>query len=399
MKKFDLNFTVCLFLIVFLPEFVFVNFHQSSDAMGLFIGSILILFLNYNYLIKLKIHLRYFLFTLIAFSFIFAESSISYIFANESKPIDSLLPFLLIVLSGFVLSRRLITLNLPEITNAFLVIIIYLLALGWIKILKPSFFFVFFSEPSHYILMLGIITVAYTLISKKIPLFIIFINFLIFSIFLPSLESLVFAFLVLFVGSLRLKLRYLLIIFLIILVLLPILTSWILSFDYFKSRLNFETKSNLTTLVFIQGWQLAYKNFIDTNGLGLGFQMLGLSGTHYPSATRTILRLQHGDGGFLNTEDGGFIDSKLIAEFGFIGIIISLIYIVFLVKFIIKTNLVLTSLKHNLNNKKYYQIKKSIILNGIIFGFLVEFFFRGIGYFSGGVYLVLLVLFYKIQSF
>ena len=390
LKKFDLNFTICLFSLAFFPEFIFVNFHQTSNAMGVFIASIIILFLNYNYLIKLKVHLRYFLFALIVFLYLLFESTRSYIFLNESKPIFSLFVLGLIAFSAFVLSRRIITLNFFEISNSFLVIIIYLLIIGWIKFLKPSFFFMLFSENSHYILTLGIFSVAYALISKKIPLFLMFINFVIFSIFLPSLESLVFAFLILFSGLLRLKVRYLLILFLISLLLLPTLTSLILNFNYFKSRLNFDTKSNLTTLVFIQGWKLAYINLIDTNFLGLGFQMLGLPGTHYPQKiTNDIVKAT--DGTILNKEDGGFIDSKLIAELGFIGIIITIIYINFLIKFIIKTNRIFG---RNISNyEKYNHIKKQIMLNGIIFGFLVEFFFRGIGYFSTGVYLVLAVLF------
>jgi len=100
---------------------------------------------------------------------------------------------------------------------------------------------------------------------------------------------------------------------------------------YFKSRLTLDGLDNLTTLVFLQGWSLSYLNFFETTGLGLGFQMLGESGTKYSYFTDVIFKLT---GGSLNVSDGGFFAAKLIAEFGVVGVITVFLYLFFYVIFI-----------------------------------------------------------------
>lgn len=69
-----------------------------------------------------------------------------------------------------------------------------------------------------------------------------------------------------------------------------------IAFQYFSSRLNFSAdSSNMTTLVFLQGIDDAYRSLMNTSGLGLGFQM---AGTDQPGIYGYTIA--HISGSFLN---------------------------------------------------------------------------------------------------
>jgi hypothetical protein len=167
-----------------------------------------------------------------------------------------------------------------------------------------------------------------------------------------------------------------------------VLSLLVNSNEYFSSRLSFADSENLTTLVFFQGWHLAFLNMMKTSGFGLGFQMLGMPGTYLPEISETIKTLT---GNMFNLKDGGFLAAKVIAEFGVLGVIASLFYFVFITKFIFQTNKFKNIHPKNID-MKYTSMNKLHLLNGLIFGFLVEYYFRGYGYFSPGLYLVFAIL-------
>jgi hypothetical protein len=152
--------------------------------------------------------------------------------------------------------------------------------------------------------------------------------------------------------------------------------------------LNINKNSNLSALVYMYGWEIAYSNLIASNGLGLGFNLMGcepspvtISSTYLWEMGRVTEDLK-----IVNYNDGSFLASKIISEFGIFGIII-LIYQFFL-----------------LYKIKYYTIRlipeHSFYLNLMLSYFsalIVSEFFRGTGYFSTVVLfaLVLLVGFFK----
>lgn len=75
--------------------------------------------------------------------------------------------------------------------------------------------------------------------------------------------------------------------------------------------------ANISSLVYLQGWQDAWANFQRTNGFGLGFNMMGCSPLPDVSAREILTRSL----GFeLNSEDGSFLFSKLTSEMGWICI-------------------------------------------------------------------------------
>lgn len=155
--------------------------------------------------------------------------------------------------------------------------------------------------------------------------------------------------------------------------------------EYFLERLDFnnmEQTNNLSTLVYVKGFQLMEESLKLTNGLGIGFQQLG----YVPIRTEIGDYLKLAMGGVeLNSQDGGFTAAKLISEFGIVGIILISFYIVYLVK----------------QWKRFRKLSFSEISSNeaLFFASLItifsEFFFRGLGYFSASMFLFFTVLFLR----
>jgi hypothetical protein len=88
--------------------------------------------------------------------------------------------------------------------------------------------------------------------------------------------------------------------------------------SYYLSRLEFtETASNLSTLVYLQGWELAVNSLRSTACWGIGFQQLGVASAA-SDASNLIYDLV---GSNPNLRDGGFLLSKLVSEFGVFGVV------------------------------------------------------------------------------
>jgi len=162
----------------------------------------------------------------------------------------------------------------------------------------------------------------------------------------------------------------------------------LLSISYFSERLVFEGSNNLTVLVFLQGWAIAHKSLVLTDGAGIGFQMLGLKSEYFPAISHEIFQIT---GKYFNIYDGGFLAAKVVSELGLIGVFISITYAIFAIRlmlstFIISKNVCVCKPRRDIE-------AKLILLNSLLFGFLVEYFFRGYGYFSPTLLLFFSVLF------
>lgn len=127
---------------------------------------------------------------------------------------------------------------------------------------------------------------------------------------------------------------------------------------------------NLSSLVYVQGWQDAWANLLRTNGLGLGFNMMGC--TPLPVVPiRDIL----GADQVLNTEDGSFLFSKLVSEAGVIGIL----FTITIVRLWLKSE---KAIHNELGRVKYSAI---MVQSALIFSFIVTIFLRSASYFGGGI--------------
>jgi hypothetical protein len=123
--------------------------------------------------------------------------------------------------------------------------------------------------------------------------------------------------------------------------------------------------SHLSSLVYLQGWVDLYNNLLNTYGLGLGFNGMGslLFEENYP---REVILSRFGLN--LNSEDGSFLFSKIISEFGLFGL---LFYSIIFYKFISK-----------INENQY------LVINTLVFSFIIISFVRTSGYFNGTLLLI-----------
>lgn len=384
-----------LILIFFLPSFILVTLKTSSLASGIVIASFFLLLYNYKILLNNNYSINYTTLFLFIASFLLCTSAYLYVVQDFSKPFYSMV-ILIMFFSSYIFAKYLSKLSFVSIIRSFEVFLFLLIFFGWLKLfyipdccgysLAPKATFPF-PEESHFALVFGMFAVAYSFVGKSKLVIVIFVNALLFSLLYPSLTLLIFSILILLGMLLRLKpFIFKFTIFVLFPLFLTLSFSLISNIDYFSSRLSFSESSNLTTLVFLQGWELAYLNFIKTNGLGLGFQMLGSSETITGVFTDSIGMFI--SGGSLNIEDGGFLAAKLIAEFGILGVSIVVFYIYWIIKIIFKTNYL-----HNVSNITDAEREK-LLMYGIIFGFLIEMLLRGYGYFSPGFFLMITSVMY-----
>ena len=143
----------------------------------------------------------------------------------------------------------------------------------------------------------------------------------------------------------------------------------------------------------MRGFELSYLNFIDTYGLGLGFQMLGskytLSGDYHDLFSQVTLSNPKNV-----FTDSGFLAAKIIAEFGFLGVISLIVYIYVVLRTILRANTTHRVLANMKDIKKHREATRRLFFMGVIVSLSVEIFLRSYGYFSPGVFLLLVAILY-----
>lgn len=155
-----------------------------------------------------------------------------------------------------------------------------------------------------------------------------------------------------------------------------------LDLSYYAGRLALSGDShNLSTLVFLQGWQRAGLNLTETQGLGIGFQQFGFVGSLGDVAAR-IIELT---GASVNLYDGGSTGSKLIAELGAVGIVLIGLYVRLAVR-----GFRLIRRAQNVPSEK--RDKRQIFVYSLILAYTSELFLRGTGYLAPSGFLVMAAL-------
>jgi len=147
---------------------------------------------------------------------------------------------------------------------------------------------------------------------------------------------------------------------------------------------------NASAIVWLNGWSQAYDTLMVTNGMGLGFNQMGCG--DFVNIGRFSEHIFLWAGGVLNWNDGSFLASKLIAEFGIIGIIL-VIYLASKSCLAIFAYLILpTELDSSMDNS-YFIARAS---GGLCI--LVLLFIRANGYFLMPVILDISLLFYVVRQ-
>jgi hypothetical protein len=245
----------------------------------------------------------------------------------------------------------------------------FLIFLGCLAVLLhsmsmlPGKSLILFTEPSHYAICLVPFLFYATYTSSKNRYVMLYILFGVsLALLLKSLTLLVGCSMIIFLCFGR---RFLILI--LIFAALAVM-SIVVDLEYFTQRLNFSSENeNLSTLVFLSGWERAYLSFTDSYGFGVGFNQFGIVGPQ-GKLQLVIENILHGPR--LNVKDGGTLASKLIAETGWLGLTLLIFYVFSSIK--ILKNLIFRRL----------QGSKDIFFCGVFLFFSIEVFVRGMGYFS-----------------
>ncbi len=163
-----------------------------------------------------------------------------------------------------------------------------------------------------------------------------------------------------------------------ILIIGGLMVFYFADIEYFMARLDFgnSNTTNLSTLVYLKGFDLMKQGLIQTNGLGIGFQQLGY--VEIESEIRDyIIKLTNGVD--LNSNDGGFLAAKIVTEFGVMGILLLLFYLVLLVRSW------LVFRKIDVSQLKPYEM----LFFASVITIFSELFFRGLGYFTSNVFILI----------
>lgn len=158
---------------------------------------------------------------------------------------------------------------------------------------------------------------------------------------------------------------------------------------YFTDRLDFGTGvTNLSTLVYIQGWELVADSIHRSAGWGIGFQQLGY-GPIRSTASKIIFQLTQLD---LNLQDGGFVGAKLVSELGVFGMALTMGFLIIA----LKSALILRQVGHD----QRPALSGRDFALAIIVGYSIDMFVRGVAYFtaSSALFLAALIFYLKFRA-
>lgn len=223
-----------------------------------------------------------------------------------------------------------------------------------------------FSEPSHFALVLTplLIFTCTSVQSTKIRIFLISATFA----EAMLLQNLTLAVSCAAVAMLCLRKKYLLTTITVAVIALAVST---VKLDYYWSRLDLSSSSsNISALVYVQGWQLIGAAWNSTYGLGRGFQQMGSFGDNLTTA-KAIYSLT---GMHLNLLGGGFVLSKLLSELGIFGMFLAIGYLVVAFR--------AARLLRRVATGRCGADPLYVFVASAVAGFSVELFLRGAGYFT-----------------
>ena len=161
-----------------------------------------------------------------------------------------------------------------------------------------------------------------------------------------------------------------------------------LDLSYYTDRLNFDwsNSTNLSSLVYVQGWQMLQEALHKTYWWGLGFQQLGIGYTNVPASVRINALLGHD----ANLQDGGFILSKIGGELGALGLVLIAAYLYVVGR---------SALRLRTASRKRLAISDGeLFARSCVIGYLIELVVRGTNYFTGTFVLLLAGLLYLYKA-
>ncbi len=370
------NFFLFLFLIIwFLPP-LFTFFRFDSYTYTTIVSVLLYLSLRFLTKKSIKIGKTFLLFLVLSTVILSVNILTAYLRFNDdydiARAIVSFVFFIIFILSAFFFSKDMLNIE-REYLDIFFKKLLYV----YFFIIILSFFFTPFTsyykqpvfpynEPSHFSLFFAPILCYNILISSRQKRIILIAVGVVLALIIKNLTLLASILVIsIFVYSVYA---------LPLITLGSLMIFYFVNIQYFVDRLDFSGEStNLSTLVYMKGFELMKEAMFKSNGLGIGFQQLGYVELTTPSR-EMIMEIQGGD---LNSKDGGFLAVKLITELGVIGVLMIILYLKLFISKWFKFR------KINMNEMSAVQL----IFYSSLITFFVQLFIRGLGYFTPSVFL------------
>ena len=295
-KKINTNnsfpFLLCTFSLIFLSHFIMIFFSFNSLSIPLFFVSSVISILFLDEIFKFELNFKYKFFIILFLVIIILGSAHSFLFYSDSKPIKSLL-LLPIFLNSIVIFNFFKNFTFAKILNLFKFLFIVSLIFLWVHFFYDTQLFNYsqiavfpFREASHFALAFGAICVPLIVFTSLRFNLVIMFNLHFFAIYLPSFTFLIFGLICFLIFLFKTNINILLKFSLIIILIIPFFNfNEFINIDYFISRTPFvdpySNEQSFSLLIFKQGWEFIYLNLINSNFLGLGFQMMGSEKMHF----------------------------------------------------------------------------------------------------------------------
>lgn len=378
-------------IILLFPGFLMTSRIISSSGLGMLISLLLAvvffcIFFQFFKRIKIsKISVVFFTFLIM---FLFLHAIVVDLMLverlNWDKLNTSLLSLILMVFVSFVLSECLAKVEECSFHKFvvrffwFLTILGFLFSFAYSNGLLYRKMLFFFYEPSHYALVFSPF-IIYIFSSEKNLIYtaFIFIILLFLGVLLKNLVFFIILLIVLFMRFRTAFFRFAIFPIIIFCSLFYIINTDSEFANYFSERLVFNSDSeNLSLLVYLSGFERIYLSLIESYGLGFGFQQMGLVGP--TGVFQESLDMLNANG--LNIEDGSFLASKIIFEFGIFGIVTIFIFIFKLIGII--------------NEFDFVDTNRIKFVYSTYISFFVYLFIRGGGYFMPMVPMFLVSIFF-----
>jgi hypothetical protein len=143
--------------------------------------------------------------------------------------------------------------------------------------------------------------------------------------------------------------------------------------DRITSLGNQSTEANVSSVVYVMGWELAIENLSNSRGLGLGFNRMGCEPRPSTEGVEVLDLLGLDDG---NYNDGSFLASKALSEMGYFAAVLWLWLAWRAWRF-----------RHLLHELPGPEAEQARLMMSLLLCGLVGLLLRGTGYFTGPVLL------------
>jgi hypothetical protein len=368
---------ICFVLILFLPEGLAINLHIQSTSIGGVLSWLIVILLlikKKNQTEKFSFH---FLKILLSILLIIILSFFTGLLVNNnfdfSRYFSSIPLFIFQLFAAYLFIKRLSEESNVLIDKLLKKVSITLLILAYISLTKWYLLnltikeMIVFTEPSHFAIASAPFFIYYIISSNKKESIVFTILLLMSAILMENLTLLMPILIALFI----LNKKALIFFFISFIVLLPLIGPTYYVYVTARTTTILDSDNqNLSSLVYLQGWEYVISSIKSFNGIGIGFQQLGQ--IRLKSTSQEVLEFM---GYPFNQNDGAFFFSKFFVEFGWIALFFILAYLLNAINVYLKINRLI------ILNEKF-----KIFLSISFISFFIPLFIRNSSYFNPAIF-------------